>query len=590
MTTTRNPMLAEPTDLVDAAPEGPSKKPNHPPIRVLSGLDEQYSADEIETMSAMYEGTLSNIQEGEIVKSKVLRVTDAAVILDVGFKSEGAVAIDEFKDPKSLKEGDEVEVYLEHLEDQEGAVVLSKKKADFMRVWERIREAFERDEPVTGTLVKKIKGGVVVDLMGVDAFLPGSQIALRRVPNIDELLGQSYEFKIIKLNKRRRNIVVSRRVLLEAERKTKREVLMKELQVGQVRTGIVKNITDFGAFIDLGGVDGLLHITDMSYGRVSHPSEMVRLGQELQVKILDIDWERERISLGLKQLQEHPWKDVAAKYPVGTRVQGKVVSITNYGAFVELEPGIEGLVHISEMSWTRNVRHPSKIVSIGETIEAVVLKVDESEEKISLGMKQTEQDPWMALPQKYPVGTRLKGKVRNLTSFGAFVEIEPGIDGLIHISDMSWTKRVQHPSEVVKKGDEVEVLILNVDAENKRISLGLKQAQEDPWLRIGETYPVGTELRGRVLRLMDKGVVVEIGSDIEGFVPMSQLGIPELHNPGDAVKEGQALDMKVLEVDPIHHRIVLAATGFPQEEIKEVAVEEVREVKEETQAEGPADA
>jgi small subunit ribosomal protein S1 len=591
MNLNRNPMLAEPKDLVEDAPEGPPKKPNHPPIRVLSGLDEQYTPDEIETMSAMYEGTLSNIQEGEIVKSRVLRVTDAAVILDVGFKSEGAVAIDEFKDPKSLKEGDEVEVYLEHLEDQEGAVVLSKKKADFMRVWERIREAFEKDEPVTGTLVKKIKGGVVVDLMGVDAFLPGSQIALRRVPNIDELLGQSYEFKIIKLNKRRRNIVVSRRVLLEAERKSKREVLMKELQVGQVRTGVVKNITDFGAFIDLGGVDGLLHITDMSYGRVSHPSEMVRLGQELQVKILDIDWERERISLGLKQLQEHPWKDVAAKYPVGTRVQGKVVSITNYGAFVELEPGIEGLVHISEMSWTRNVRHPSKIVSIGETIEAVVLKVDESEEKISLGMKQTEQDPWMALPQKYPVGTRLKGKVRNLTSFGAFVEIEPGIDGLIHISDMSWTKRVQHPSEVVKKGDEVEVLILNVDAENKRISLGLKQAQEDPWLRIGETYPVGTELRGRVLRLMDKGVVVEIGSDIEGFVPMSQLGIPELHNPGDAVKEGQALDMKVLEVDPIHHRIVLAATGFPQEEVIVEVKEEVKEeVNEDAKEPGPTDA
>ena len=559
-------MLAEAQDIETPSEEPSKKKTPHSPIRVLAGLDEQYSADEIEKMAEMYEGTLSNIEEGEIVKSKVLRVTDAAVILDVGFKSEGAVPIDEFKDPKSLKEGDEVEVYLEHLEDQEGAVVLSKKKADFMRVWERIREAFERDEPVTGALVKKIKGGVVVDLMGVDAFLPGSQIALRRVPNIDELLGQSYEFKIIKLNKRRRNIVVSRRVLLEAERKTKREVLMKELAVGQVRTGVVKNITDFGAFIDLGGVDGLLHITDMSYGRVSHPSEMVRLGQELQVKILDIDWERERISLGLKQLQEHPWKDVAAKYPVGTRVQGKVVSITNYGAFVELEPGIEGLVHISEMSWTRNVRHPSKIVSIGETIEAVVLKVDESEEKISLGMKQTEQDPWMALPQKYPVGTRLKGKVRNLTSFGAFVEIEPGIDGLIHISDMSWTKRVQHPSEVVKKGDEVEVLILNVDAENKRISLGLKQAQEDPWLRIGETYPVGTELRGRVLRLMDKGVVVDIGNDIEGFVPISQLGIPELHNPADAVKEGQAVELKVLEVDPIHHRIVLAATGFPQEE------------------------
>src|SRR5438552_1320048 len=452
-------MLAEAQD-VESPAEGTPKKTSH--LRVRTDLHEEYSPEEIAKMTELYEGTLSNIEEGEIVKSKVLRVTDTAVILDVGFKSEGAVPIDEFKDPKSLKEGDEIEVFLEHLEDQEGAVVLSKKKADFMRVWERIREAHEKDEAVSGTLVKKIKGGVVVDLMGVDAFLPGSQIALRRV--------------------------------------------------------------------------------------------------------LDIDWERERISLGLKQLQAYPWKNVAAKYPVGTRVQGKVVSITNYGAFVELEPGIEGLVHISEMSWTRNVRHPSKIVSIGETIEAVVLKVDETEEKVSLGMKQTEEDPWMALPQKYHVGMRIKGKVRNLTSFGAFVEIEPGIDGLIHISDMSWTKRVQHPSEVVKKGDEVEVLILNVDAENKRISLGLKQAQEDPWLRIGETYPVGTELRGRVLRLMDKGVVVDLGSDIEGFVPMSQLGIADIQNPADAVKEGQAVELKVLEVDPIHHRIVLAATGWPKED------------------------
>src|SRR3989454_855060 len=469
-------MLVDTENLPESKSEAPAPAPAHSHLRVRSDLHEEYSSDEIAKMTELYEGTLSNIEEGEIVKSKVLRVTDTAVILDVGFKSEGAVPIDEFKDARSLKEGDEIEVFLEHLEDQEGAVVLSKKKADFMRVWERIREAYEKDEPVQGTLVKKIKGGVVVDLMGVDAFLPGSQIALRRVPNIDELLGQTFEFKIIKLNKRR------------------------------------------------------------------------------------------RISLGLKQLLAYPWKNVAEKYPVGTRVQGKVVSITNYGAFVELEPGIEGLVHISEMSWTRNVRHPSKIVSIGETIEAVVLKVDETEEKVSLGMKQTEEDPWMALPQKYPVGTRLRGKVRNLTSFGAFVEIEPGIDGLIHISDMSWTKRVQHPSEVVKKGDEVEVLILNVDAENKRISLGLKQAQEDPWLKIGETYPVGTELRGRVLRLMDKGVVVDLGHDIEGFVPMSQLGIPDLQNPADAVKEGQAAELKVLEVDPIHHRIVLAATGWPKDD------------------------
>jgi small subunit ribosomal protein S1 len=568
-------LSAAPSDLDTpaASDESPRRRSAHTEGSMSStGLmvradlyDEDYSEDEYEQMLSMYEGTMASIAEGEIVKSKVLRITENAVILDVGFKSEGSVALDEFKEPPAV--GDEVEVFLEHLEDQEGAVVLSKKKADFMRVWERIRVAHEADEPVEGTLVKKIKGGVVVNLMGVDAFLPGSQIALRRVPNIDELLGQTYEFKIIKLNKRRRNIVVSRRVILEHERAHKREHLMKELLVGQVRKGVVKNITDFGAFIDLGGVDGLLHITDMSYGRVSHPTEMVAIGREVEVKILDIDWQRERISLGMKQLQEYPWKDVAAKYPVGTRVQGKVVSITNYGAFVELEPGIEGLVHISEMSWTRNVRHPSKIVSIGETIEAVVLKVDESEEKISLGMKQTEQDPWMILPQKFPVGTRLQGKVRNLTSFGAFVEIEPGIDGLIHISDMSWTKRVQHPSEVVKKGDAVNVVILNIDGENKRISLGLKQAEEDPWLRIGEILPVGHELRGRAVRLMDKGVVIDLGNDLEAFAPMSQLGVANIDNPGDAVKEGQPLDVKVIEVDPIHHRIVVAVIGYPDEPI-----------------------
>jgi small subunit ribosomal protein S1 len=538
---------------------------DEPVLRVRADLyDESYSDEEYQDMLAMYEGTMASIAEGEIVASKILRVTDNAVILDLGFKSEGSVPLEEFPDPSALEVGAEVEVFLEHLEDQDGAVVLSKKKADFMRVWEKIRMAHESDEPVEGMLVKKIKGGVVVNLMGVDAFLPGSQIALRRVPNIDELLGQSYEFKIIKLNKRRRNIVVSRRVILEAERANKREYLMKELENDQVRTGIVKNITDFGAFIDLGGVDGLLHITDMSYGRVSHPSEMVQIGQELEVKILDIDWQRERISLGMKQLQNYPWKGVSEKYPVGSRVQGKVVSITNYGAFVELEPGIEGLVHISEMSWTRNVRHPSKVVSIGETIEAVVLKVDESEEKISLGMKQTEQDPWMVLPLKYPVGTRISGKVRNLTSFGAFVEIEAGIDGLIHISDLSWTKRVQHPSEVIQKGDEVEVVILNIDGDNKRISLGLKQATEDPWLKIGETLPIDTELKGHAVRLMDKGVVIDIGDDLEGFAPMSQLGLAETADPSEAIIEGQPLEVKVLEVDPIHHRIVVAVIKYPE--------------------------
>ena len=529
--------------------------------------EDELSSDEFEAMMDMYNGTLASIEAGEIVKSTVLEIRENLVVLDIGFKSEGTIPLEEFKDMPDLKAGDEVEVLLEHLEDNEGSVVLSKKKADFMRVWERIRVAYESDTPVEGTLVKKIKGGVVVDLMGVDAFLPGSQIALRRVPNIDELLGQKYEFKIIKLNKRRRNIVVSRRVILEAERAGKREKLMKELQKDQVRKGVVKNITDFGAFIDLGGVDGLLHITDMSWGRISHPSEMVQIGMEMDVKVLDIDWDRERISLGLKQLQPYPWKDVIEKYPVGTRVAGKVVSITNYGAFIELEPGIEGLVHISEMSWTRNVRHPSKIVSIGETIEAVVLKVDPNEEKISLGMKQTEQDPWMVLPLKYPVGTRLSGKVRNLTSFGAFVEIEPGIDGLIHISDMSWTKRVQHPSEVVKKGDDVDVVILNIDAENKRISLGLKQAEEDPWLKIGENYPVNMDVTGKVVRLMDKGVVVDIGNDIEGFVPLTLLDPTQpIESPADVCYEGMILDLRIVEVDPIHRRIVLTVVDIPAEQ------------------------
>ena len=375
------------------------------------------SRDDFDAMLVEFQSGIQEVREGEIVRAKVLRVADTAVILEFGFKSEGSVPRDEFKDASALEPGQEVEVLLESLEDDDGVVVLSKKKADFLRVWEKIKEAHEDGTPVKGTLVRKIKGGVTVDLMGVDAFLPGSQIALRRVPNIEDLIGEIYDFMIIKLNKRRRNIVVSRRVILEAERGKKRETLVKELLVGQVRSGIVKNITDFGAFIDLGGLDGLLHITDMSWGRVGHPSEVVNIAADLDVKVLDIDWDRERISLGLKQLLPYPWTDIDLKYPVGSRVHGKVVSITNYGAFVELEKGVEGLVHISEMSWTRNVRHPSKLVSISDDIEAVVLKVDPGDEKISLGMKQIEEDPWLGLPIKYPTGTKLAGKVRNLTSF-----------------------------------------------------------------------------------------------------------------------------------------------------------------------------
>jgi len=535
--------------------------------------DDEYSPEEYERMMALYEGTLANIEEGEIVKARVLRVTDNAVILDVGFKSEGAIPRDEFKGHAEVKPGDQVEVFLENLEDHEGVVVLSKKKADFLRVWEKIKRAYEENDKVPGMLVRKIKGGVTVDLMGVDAFLPGSQIALRRVPNIEDLIGQTFEFKIIKLNKRRRNIVVSRRVILEEERETKREQLVKELLVGQVRRGVVKNVTDFGAFIDLGGLDGLLHITDMSWGRVGHPSEIVQIGDELDVKVLDIDWNRERISLGLKQLLPYPWKDIERKYPVGARVRGKVVSITNYGAFIELEKGVEGLVHISEMSWTRNVKHPSKLVSIGDEIEAVVLKVDRDEEKISLGMKQIEEDPWLALPEKYPLNTRVSGKVRNLTSFGAFVEIEPGIDGLIHISDMSWTKRVQHPSEVVHKGDDVEVVVLGVDPENKRISLGLKQTQDDPWPGIAARLNAGVEMDGKVVRLLEDGVVVDLGDEIEGFVPRSQVPLTGAKDLPHVLGEGQTMGLRILECDSVNHRIVLTVTQMPEPPARPVETE-----------------
>ena len=526
--------------------------------------EDEYTEEEYEALLGMYEDTLSNIEEGEIVTARVLRVTDQSVILDLGFKSEGTVNRDEFKDPDALQVGEEVEVFLENLEDENGVVILSKKKADFLRVWEKIKQAYEDGTPVVGTLTRKIKGGVTVDVMGVDAFLPGSQIALRRVPNIEDLIGDEYEFKIIKLNKRRRNIVVSRRVLLEEDRAVKRERLKTELAVGQVRKGVVKNITDFGAFIDLGGMDGLLHITDMSWGRVGHPTEVVSIGQELDVKVLDIDWERERLSLGLKQLQEYPWRDVAERYPVGLRIRGRVVSITNYGAFVELEKGVEGLVHISEMSWTRNVRHPSKVVELGQEIEAVILKVDPEGEKISLGMKQIEEDPWHALPLKYPAGMRLQGKVRNLTSFGAFVEIEPGIDGLVHISDMSWTKRIQHPSEVVKKGDDVDVIVLGVDPENKRISLGLKQATEDPFEDLAAEFRIGQLVTGPITRLQDNGVAVDMGNELEGLVPTQNLMVPNLQNPADLFDLGDELVMRVAEMDIPGRRIVLEVLEVPK--------------------------
>ncbi|MBD3257785.1 30S ribosomal protein S1, partial [candidate division GN15 bacterium] len=407
-----------------------------------------------------------------------------------------------------------------------------------------------------------IKGGVVVDIMGVDAFLPGSQISLRQVPDFDALIGKEIDVKIIKLNKSRRNIVVSRRVVLEKEREKMRAELLQEIEVGQVREGIVKNITDFGVFIDMGGVDGLLHITDMSWGRVRHPSEMVNLGEKIQVKILDFDEKTTRISLGLKQMTPYPWENIEEKYPVGKKVTGRVVSITDYGSFVELEKGIEGLIHISEMSWTQHIKHPSKIMSVGDQVDAVVLSVDKDNEKISLGIKQMEPDPWLTIDGKYPPGKTIAGKVRNLTAFGAFVELEEGIDGLVHISDMSWTKRIQHPSEVIKKGDTIEVKVLKIDHDNRRISLGYKQLVEDPWPELAKQFAVGTECLGTITKVFDRGVVVDLGNDVEGFVPTSQLAAKDLTDPTGVFEVGEQIPLQVIEFDQNQHKVVLSVVAY----------------------------
>lgn len=522
----------------------------------------EYTQEEYKRLLDMYDGTIKDIKEGEIVSGTVLGVTRDDVIVDVGFKSEGIIPLMEFPEPINIAVGDKIDVYLEEIEDQNGQLILSKQKADFMRVWDTIQDAHDSGDLVAGRLMRRIKGGVVVDIMGVDAFLPGSQIALRQVPDFDALIGSTMSLKIIKLNKNRRNIVVSRRVVLEEERESKKATLLKEIQVGQVREGIVKNVTDFGVFIDLIGVDGLLHITDMSWGRIKHPSELVSLGDRISVKILDFDEKTSRISLGLKQLTPYPWENIEEKYPIGKKVTGKVVSITDYGAFVELEKGVEGLIHISEMSWTQHIKHPSKIMNVGDKIDAVVLSVDRENEKISLGIKQMEPDPWDTIEKKYPAGKVVSGKVRNLTAFGAFIELEEGIDGLIHISDMSWTKRVQHPSELMKKGDRIDVKILRIDHDNRRISLGYKQLKDDPWPEIARKYSIGSESLGTITRVLDRGVTVELDDEVEGFVPTAQLGKSDLVNPGDSFSEGEKIPLQVIEFDRAGHKIVLSVSAY----------------------------
>lgn len=502
------------------------------------------------------------LEQGKLVMGKISQVNDQEVLIDVNYKSEGVIDRAEFKDTDSLEIGSEIEVFVEKLEDEDGRLILSKQKADFVRVWDRIHAAFENNEVVRGTLTKRIKGGVVVDLFGIDAFLPGSQIDLRQIPDINALIGQEFDLKVIKVNKARRNIVVSRRVVLEEERNKQRGDVLETLEKGQIRKGLVKNITDFGAFIDLGGVDGLLHITDMSYKRINHPTEMVQLGQEVEVMVLDFNDKKERISLGMKQLKPHPWKDIAERYPEGAIVKGKVVSITDYGAFIELDSGVEGLIHVSEMSWTQHGKHPSKILSVGQEVEAVVLKVEEEAERISLGMKQLESDPWDSIETELPPGARVVGEIRNIASFGAFVEIKEGVDGLIHVSDMSWTKKITHPNEMVKKGDKVECVVLAVDKEKRRISLSMKHLTEDPWDSIETTFPVDSEVKGKIVRMLDRGVVVELNDGIEGFIPVSKLTAEYIKVPADAFKVGDEVPAVVTEIDQNNRKIYLSVVDY----------------------------
>jgi len=532
----------------------------------LSEFEESfYLPGQVDDILKDYDKSLAGIEEGQVVSGRILRITDKEVIIDVNFKSEGVIPLSEFKNVQDYKPGDVIDVFLEQVEDSEGQIILSKSRADFLRVWDKIYEVFENQETVEGRLVRRIKGGVVVDLFGVDAFLPGSQIDLRQIPDMDAIIGQTFTFRVIKVNKARRNIVVSRRVILEEDRFAQREKILTELDKEQIREGIVKNITDFGAFIDLGGVDGLLHITDMSWGRVNHPSEIVALGDKLQVKVLDFNENKERISLGIKQLTEHPWKGIEDKFPEGSKVRGKIVSITDYGAFMELEKGIEGLIHISEMSWTQHIKHPSKIVGIGDIVEAVVLKIDKDGQKISLGFKQLEPDPWENVPSEFPVDTVLKGKVRNIAAFGAFIELREGVDGLIHVSDMSWTKKVNHPGELLKKGDIVEVKVLDIDQEKRRISLGIKQLTEDPWDDLAKRYTVGTEFgECEVARILDRGVVVNLNDEVEGLVPLNQLG-EEVNHPSRIYKVGDKIPATVIEFDLEGRKISLSISEYFKE-------------------------
>ena len=525
------------------------------------GDEESFS---IEQMEAFYDRSMASFKEGEVVRGRIVETTDDFVLVDIGYKSEGAIPIYEFPNPASIVIGDEFDVYIEQPEDDEGMPVLSKTKADKIKNWAHIQEVYEKDGVIEGRIVRRVKGGLKVDI-GVDAFMPASQLTWRPTSDLDRFIGSSMEVKIIKLTKRRRNVVVSRRKLLEEQRAGEKAKLLATIEIGQIIPGEVKNITDFGAFVDVGGIDGLLHVTDMSWGRVKHPSQVVSVGDKIKVMVLNFDPESERISLGLKQKTDNPWKTATDRYPIGGVVRGRVVSMTDYGAFVQLEDGIEGMVHVSEMSWTRRVRHPNEVMSLDEEVDVMVLNVDPEAEKIALGLKQTLPNPWREIEGRYPVNSTVTGIVRNLTDYGAFVEIEEGIDALLHVSDISWTKKVNHPSEVLERGKEIQVKILSIDPNNEKISVGLKQLESDPWQSVVERTPIGAHVEVEIAKLVSFGAFAKLENGVEGLIHVSELSDERVQKPEEVLSVGDTVQAKVISIDPVDRKIGLSIREYKRD-------------------------
>ena len=552
------------------------------PMNQVDTFDDTQEASEgMDNLMEMYEESFKRFAEGEVVTGRIISVDKDHVLVDIGYKSEGQIRIHEFRDENGnivVKTGDSVEVMVEWWDDENEVVILSKEKAAKVKVWDDIKKAHDNDEVIQGIILARVKGGFSVDV-GVQAFLPGSQADLRPIRNLDEMVGKTFNFKVLKYNRKRSNIVLSRRALLEQERETKRSATLTTIHEGKILSGTVKNLTEYGVFVDLGGVDGLLHITDISWGRVKHPSELFKVGDEITVKVLNLDVEKERVSLGMKQLTQDPWIAAVEKYPIGARINGKVVSLTDYGAFVELEEGIEGLIHVSEMSWTRKVRHPSKIVSIGDMVEAVVLDIKPENRRISLGMKQIAPNPWDVISEKYPVGTTIEGKIKNITDFGIFIGIDEGIDGLVHISDISWTKRIKHPSEIYKKGDVIQAIVLDIEKDNERFSLGIKQLQPDPWKTVAQRYEVGKIITGTVTNLTDFGIFVELEEGIEGLVHVSEISKEKIKTPVGKFNINDVITARVMNINSDERRIGLSIKRLEVEDEQALLSEYVNSMK-----------